>query len=135
MNAHYEAVLADLKQMKADAEAGIAAIERLMTRGEGGKVDVGRTSKSGAEDGSSSGFHVLADAMEMSVPQRIGELLGAQPSKSFTIAELVEGTGVKNVQTLRGALIRMVALSKAVRTGRGRYRAPRPKPPQNEGSA
>jgi hypothetical protein len=121
MYEHYEAVLADLKQMKADAEAGIAAIERLMARGEDSKVNVGTAPKANINNG----FQALADSMEMSVPQRIAEILGAQPGKSFTIAELVRETGVKNVQTLRGALGRMVMSGKAGKQGRGKYCAPR----------
>jgi hypothetical protein len=117
MSVNYEEVLADLRQVKADAEAGIAAIERLLARGQ---VPVG----------ASAGVRPMPKTTpdnDASVPQQVARFLNSQPAKSFTIAEIIDGTGVRNIPTLRGALGRMVANGKAGKQGRGRYRAPRPK--------
>ena len=116
MNEHYEAVLADLKQMMVDAEAGILAIERLISR----------ANAPGNANGTGKPGHPDA---ETSIPQRVIKFLETQPGKSFTIADIIEGIGEANVQTLRGALGRMVKSDppKIGKYGRGRYRAARPK--------
>jgi hypothetical protein len=117
MSVNYAEVLADLRQAKADAEASIVAIERLLARGQlpvGAPADVRPTPNATPEN-------------DASVPQQVGRFLNSQPGKSFTIAEIIEGTGAQNIPTLRGALGRMVKRGEAAKQGRGRYRAPRPK--------
>ena len=47
INPHYDAVLADLQQMKEDAEDGIRAIKRLMSRTIGGGIISGLITPSG----------------------------------------------------------------------------------------
>jgi hypothetical protein len=114
--------LADLRQRKADAEAGIAAIERLVGVASTPKVELpGRAGTGRGHIGS------LKPWSDTSVPQQVGHFLNSQPGKSFTIAEIIAGTGVRNIPTLRGALGRMVKRGEAAKQGRGRYRAPRPK--------
>jgi len=123
MNAHYEVVLADLKQMKADAEAGIVAIERLMARpmpeqGAIEEIDFGPT------------IGAVQPQKKInppeSIPQRVGRFLESQPGGAYSVGDIAKAIGATNVQTLRGALIRMVASGKAAKHGRGLYRAPRP---------
>jgi hypothetical protein len=122
MSVNYEEVLADLRQVKADAEAGITAIERLMARNgiaRGLKVELPGTASTGGHIGSPKPWN------DTSVPQQVGRFLGGQPGKSFTIAEIIEGIGVQNIPTLRGALGRMVKRGEIAKQGRGRYRTPR----------
>jgi hypothetical protein len=121
MNAHYEEVLEDLRQMKADAEAGILAIERLMSRTQVTAPTVAEPRITANPVGPAEGHD------DASVPQRVVQFLESQPGKSFTIADIVQGVGIEKVQTLRGALGRLVKSGKIGRHGRGRYRAPRPK--------
>jgi hypothetical protein len=115
MPANYDEVLADLRQMKADAEAGITAIERLMARGHAPVAPPKRT------------VHGDTTENDASYPQEVSRFLGSQPTKSFTIGEIAANIGAENVQSLRGALGRMVKRGQAGKQGRGRYRAPRPK--------
>ena len=119
MNAHYEAVLEDLRQMKADAEAGILAIERLISRAQTippkaveSRIAPTPAASASGQDGTS-------------VPQQVVQFLESQPGKSFTIADIVQGIGIEKVHTLRGALGRLVKSGKIGKHGRGRYRAPR----------
>lgn len=121
MPVNYEEVLADLRQRKADAEAGIAAIERLVGVASTPVELPGRASTGRGHIGS------LKPWNDTSVPQQVGRFLGGQPGKSFTIAEIIESTGVQNIPTLRGALGRMVKRGEIAKQGRGRYRTPRPK--------
>jgi hypothetical protein len=125
MNAHYEAVLSDLKQMKADAEAGIAAIERLMNRDKpkDSLWDTGDNEPQNEKPRLQVQKHVqpYADG----IPQRVSRFLASQPGGSYSVAEIAEAIGANNVQTLRGALIRMVKSGRVGKYGRGRYRAPR----------
>jgi hypothetical protein len=116
MSVNYNDVLADLRQVKADAEAGIAAIERLTARAQ---LPVGASP-------SVEPMHKAIPEGDASVPQQVARFLGSQPGKSFTIAEIILGTGAQNIPTLRGALGRMVKRGQAGKQGRGRYRAPRP---------
>jgi hypothetical protein len=128
MNAHYEAVLADLRQVKADAEAGIAAIERLMARSvaseQGAHVDEMETIDIGPMPHGltpSKRVHRYSD----SIPQRVISFLQSQPGGAYSVGDIAKAIGAPNIQTLRGALIRMVASGKAAKHGRGLYRAPR----------
>lgn len=106
-NDHYQTVLAELRQVKADAEAGIAAIERLLASNP--------ATRSGPDQGGSS------------VPQRVQQFLESQSGKSFTISDIVEALSIENIQTLRGALGRLYKSGKIGKHGRGRYRSPRSK--------
>lgn len=132
MPVNYDEVLADLRQMKADAEAGITAIERLMARS--GIAPNPKVERPGPVSATLSNIASLKPWNDTSVPQRVANFLNAQPTRSFTIAEIVEGTGVKKIQTLRGALGRMLKSNppKAAKQGRGHYRAPRPKSQTSE---
>jgi hypothetical protein len=115
MPANYDEVLADLRQMKADAEAGITAIERLMARGHAPVEPPKRAAQGNTAEN------------DASIPEQVSGFLGGQQGKSFTINEIAMSIGAKNLQSLRGALGRMVVNGKAAKQGRGRYRAPRPK--------
>ena len=116
MPVNYDEVLADLRQMKADAEAGIAAIERLASRTPATAPIAPVTPVVG----------IPGDQGDASIPQRILRFLEANPG-SWRIMNIADNTGVKNIQTLRGALGRLVNAGKVGKHGRGRYRAPRSK--------
>ncbi len=120
MPVNYDEVLADLRQMKADAEAGIAAIERLAPRTQvAAPVPVVAPAP--------PVLGLAEDQGGTSVPQRVVQLLEGQPKKAFSIAEIVQEIGVEKVQTLRGALGRLVKPpAKIGKHGRGRYCALRP---------
>lgn len=120
INAYYEIVLADLRQMKADAEAGIAAIERLLAR-------TLATQALTAEPILPMVTSPTEGQSDASVPQQVVRFLESQPGKYFTIADIVQGVGIEKVQTLRGALGRLLKAGKIGKHGRGRYRALRPK--------
>ena len=113
LNEHYEAVLADLQQMKADAEDGIRAIKRLMSRSGTVGNRVLETPVSFQREDSGS------------LPNRIVSYLDSRQGRSFRIGEIWEGTGKPNVKTLRGALQRLARTGKIGKHGRGRYRAKR----------
>src|SRR5580700_6440862 len=98
--------------MKADAEAGIAAIERLMTRpmpeqSAGEEIDFGPA----------TGAVRPQKKMNQpeSIPQRVIRFLESQPGGSYSVGDIAKAIGATNVQTLRGALIRMVASGKAAK--------------------
>jgi hypothetical protein len=114
MNEHYEAVLDDLKQMKADAEAGIAAIERLMVKG---KPTEKRSSLWDDDEPAQQG---------PGLPSKVLDFLNANPSKSFRFDEIVAGIQATNEHSLRGALGRMVKVGRISKAGRGRFRARKP---------
>jgi hypothetical protein len=117
INEHYEAVLADLEQTKADAEAGIKAIKRLISRGSG----LTREISTGLVDP----VPLTEAEQAVSVPQRVLLFLAARMGQSFTTEEIGDGTGVTQIQTLRGALGRLYKAKKIGKYGRGRYRARR----------
>ena len=121
INEHYEAVLADLEQMKADAEAGIKAIKRLISRGSSSTKEV----SVGVADSLPLNDSVRTE-QAMSVPQKVLTFLAERTGQSFTTEEIGEGTGVMQIQTLRGALGRLYKAKKIGKYGRGRYRARRP---------
>ena len=106
---HYEAVLADLEQMKADAEAGIRAITKLMSR-----VAPSRDTEPAGESNE-----------KKSIPTKILEFLAESPAKAFRAEEIEEAIKTGNIKSLRGALARMVKEdgAKIKRAGRGRYKA------------
>jgi hypothetical protein len=129
MNEHYKAVLADLKQMKQDAEAGITAIERLIARAsEASPVSSEETDL--FDDLDAPGVVITE-----SVPQRVIRFLATRPGHPFTVDEIVKGATVGSVPTLRGALGRMVKAGKISKQGRGRYRTPRTKAQNDSASA
>lgn len=124
MNSHYEAVLADLRQTKADAEAGIRAIERLMARNAQASEDEATsapaiTAKAKAESNGTS------NSGDPSVPTRILELLASQPNHSFSFGEILLGLATVNAKTLRGALARVANKGRIAKPSRGKYRAVR----------
>ena len=112
LNPHYEAVLADLEQMKADAEDGIRAIRRLMAR-----------------SGSSAPAVLpsVAPPLSGSLTTRMVAFLGSQQGKSFRAEEIAMALGDSNVnmKTLRGTLARLAKDKKIGKHGRGRYRCAR----------
>ena len=125
VNPHYEAVLADLKRMKADAEAGIAAIERLMAK----PTPVQDTAVQEIDPGPMTNGvqpQKMVQPYSDSIPQRVNRFLASQPGGSYSVGDIAKAIGATNIQTQRGALIRMVASGKAMKHGRGLYRAPRP---------
>lgn len=106
-NPHYDAVLADLQQMKEDAEDGIRAIKRLMSRSmgtSGGPSEVpGNTS----------------------IANRIVVFLEAQHGRSVRTEEVSKALAPVNMKTLRGTLSRLASEKKIGKHGRGKYRAAR----------
>ena len=125
MPVNYEEVLADLRQMKADAEAGITAIERLMAR-----------SSAPGQNHQTVGAFVSYTTPGLppqkkkqpysdGIPERVNRFLQSQPGGSYSIMDIAKAIGATNIQTLRGALGRMVKSGKAGKQGRGLYRAPR----------
>jgi len=106
-NPHYDVVLADLQQMKEDAEDGIRAIKRLMSR----------TSVAGAVPVESTGSPSIAN--------KIITFLEAQQGRSVKTAEMQTAIAPVNVKTLRGTLSRLASEKKIGKHGRGKYRAAR----------
>jgi hypothetical protein len=106
-NPHYDVVLADLQQMKEDAEDGIRAIKRLISR----------TSVAGAAPIESTGTPSIAN--------RIIAFLEAQNGRSVKTAEMQTALAPVNVKTLRGTLSRLASEKKIGKHGRGKYRAAR----------
>jgi hypothetical protein len=139
MNTHYDVVLADLKRMKADAEAslatadaGIAAIERLISQNQT-SASVTVKNAPAAEN-----FHDYEDqnedegVEEASIPERILAFLAENQGQTFTTQEIAESIGSTQVQTVRGALSRLYGKKKIGKYGRGRYRARKPNEPESE---
>ena len=105
-NPHYDAVLADLQQMKEDAEDGIRAIKRLMSR--------------------SLGLSALPEAQsKASLANRIVAFLGSQNGHSLRAEEISKALAPVNMKTLRGTLARLAKQDKIGKHGRGKYRARR----------
>ena len=111
LNEHYQAVLADLQHMKADAEDGIRAIKRLMSRASGTSKIVEVPTAGQQEDAS--------------LPNRIVSFLESRQGRSFKIEEIWESLGRPNIKTHRGTLARLAKTGKIGKHGRGRYRARR----------
>jgi hypothetical protein len=119
MNEHYAVVLADLKQMKADAEAGIVAIERLMAR-----AGTPANHKPHSPEPESPP-HGQADKQteDLGIPNRVLAFLRENPHGLFTTEAIHTGIGTDvNLKTLRGALSRMALNTKIERVGRGKFR-------------
>jgi hypothetical protein len=106
-NEHYDAVLLDLQQMKEDAEDGIRAIKRLMSRAMG------------------AGIVPTQAPTDASVANRIIAFLAAQEGRSVRIPDLIKGIAPVNDKTLRGTLGRLAKAGKIGKHGRGRYRSAR----------
>lgn len=123
INEHYAAVLSDLKQMKADAEAGITAIERLISRTPAPTQR--EKEESLFEDFVESGDKPAKDVP--SVPQRVIAFLMEHPGQTFDADEIGKGTGIgrDQIRTLRGALSRLSKAKKISKYARGRFRARR----------
>lgn len=118
MNEHYATVLADLQRMKEDAEevkrdaeAGIRAIQKLMTRAAGGQSAELPEFQNG-----------IKASRPVSIPTKISAFLNQNPSRSCNIKEVSEAVG-GNLKTVRGALVRMESKGKIIRAGRGKYKA------------
>jgi hypothetical protein len=132
MNEHYQAVLADLRQMKADAEAGIRAIERLISVGSATAlppiVQLQGTIQPPRQVEAESAPMEEEDASGLgSVPQQVLMFLNDNPGATFTTAEIAEAISPRcKTQTLRGALGRLYKIKKIGKYGRGRFRAKRP---------
>jgi hypothetical protein len=107
INPHYDAVLADLQQMKEDAEDGIRAIKRLMSRTIGGGIIPVEAAGSG------------------SVANRIIAFLEAQNGRSVRTEDVSKALSPVNLKTLRGTLARLASNGKIGKHGRGKYRAAR----------
>jgi hypothetical protein len=107
LNPHYDAVLADLQQMKEDAEDGIRAIKRLISRTGG------------------SGVPLAVAAEGTSVANRVFQFLEAQNGRSVKTDEVVKALAPVNIKTVRGALHRLAKDGKIGKHGRGKYRAAR----------
>ena len=137
MNEHYQAVLADLKQMKADAEFGIAAIERLMSRTapEPATVEPRTAFKPmpAPEPGHDTGEEIdwgdgqirpikNVSANADSVAFRVVHFLNENPGKTFDAEEIAKAVNADNIKSLRGALSRLFKDKKIGRYGRGKYR-------------
>src|SRR5260370_37010572 len=121
MNPHYEAVLADLRQMKADAEAGIVAIERLASRSMGGA----RPSEQPPPVTPASIIQRPFGFNAQSAATQIVEFLNSNTGRTFTIEVIGKGVGAYNLKTIRGALSRLAKDKKIGKYGRGKYRATR----------
>lgn len=105
MNSHYRAVLSDLRQMKADAEAGIVAIERLMS----------------SEDSEKTGVPESAETDSM--PLRVLRFFSSTQGETFSVEDIIDGAGMNSKpRTVRGAINRLHKAQKIERCGRGRYR-------------
>jgi hypothetical protein len=105
-NPHYDAVLADLRQMKEDAQDGIRAIERLVSRA----------------SASSSPTESIGTG---SIANRIVAFLESQNGRSVRTEEVLKAIGPVNMKTLRGTLSRLASDKKIGKHGRGKYRAAR----------
>jgi hypothetical protein len=119
LNEHYEAVLADLQQMKADAEDGIRAIKRLMTR-PAGSVGTQVTEPSSSVQPEDNG-----GPQNPSLPNQIITFLESRQGRNFRASDIWEGIGKPNMKTLRGALQRLSKAERIGKHGRGRFRARR----------
>lgn len=92
----YDAVIAEFRQVIADAEAAIRVLERAHPAG-------------------------LVERPRYGVPNRICELLrGYPPAAALTTEQIRRGLGDVNIRTLRGALLRMAG-KRLTRRERGRY--------------
>ena len=118
INLHYEAVLADLEQMKTDAEDGIRAINRLLSRTSPGASNATRPVP-GVRPSDSSLRSPNND--EPSIPTRIVEFMFAHRG-SVNAEEIAQALGNVNLKTVRGALARLYKYKKIMRVGRGKYR-------------
>lgn len=108
LNSQYQAVLADLQQMKADAEDGIRAIKRLLSRS-------AAVSPVATETPDNAG----------SLPNRVVTFLESRQGRSFKIGEVAQSFPGENIKTLRGVLARLYKEEKIGKHGRGRYRSHR----------
>lgn len=107
INPHYDAVLTDLQQMKEDAEDGIRAIKRLMSRTIG------------------TGISPTEPAVGTSIANRIIVFLEGQNGRSVRTEEVSKALAPVNIKTLRGTLARLAKDGKIGKHGRGKYRAAR----------
>lgn len=107
-NPHYDAVLADLRQMKEDAQDGIRAIERLISRASANSVT-----------------KPIEGAATGSVANRVIAFLESQNGRAVRTDEVFKAVGPVNMKTLRGTLARLAADKKIGKHGRGKYRAAR----------
>jgi hypothetical protein len=98
--------LADLQQMKEDAEDGIRAMKRLMSR----------TTSAGV---------VPVEAAGGSIANRIVLFLEGQNGRSVRTDEVRKAIAPVNMKTLRGTLSRLAKDGKIGKHGRGKYRAAR----------
>jgi len=120
MNEHYKAVLADLEQMKADAEDGIRAIKRLMSR------DVDQHKSAAVPPPVSEKTTKGRQSSDSSLPNKIIAFLEAHHGKSYAAQDIAEGLGGGvNMKTLRGTLARLAGERRIGKHGRGRYRSSR----------
>jgi len=110
MNEHYLAVLADLEQLKADAEHGIRAIKRLLA-----KTNTVVTAHAKPR----------RKAADRSIQTLILEFLNRHPSKILRPREIATGIGIDGVANLRGPLSRLAGEKKIAQHGRGKYSASR----------
>lgn len=123
MNEHYAAVLADLQQMKSDAENGIRALQRLMSRD------------------SANGPHAIApvrahgNGAELSgASRRVIEFLEANPATSYTLAEVARG--IDQADLPRATLARLAASGRISKAAPGRFHAvARPQTQQPQSAA
>jgi hypothetical protein len=106
-NPHYDAVLADLRQMKEDAQDGIRAIERLISR-----ASVNSAPKP-------------AGGVPGSVANRVIAFLESQNGRAVRTEEIYKALAPVNMKTLRGTLSRLATDKKIGKHGRGKYRAAR----------
>ena len=120
MNEHYAAVLADLEQMKADAEDGIRAIKRLMSRILG---EPSVTEPTTSKQKPTVPTTAITVSEQPSIPTLVLQMLAEQPNRSFRFQEIFERMPDVNAKTLRGALSRLGGENKIGKHGRGRYRA------------
>jgi hypothetical protein len=111
MNDHYAAVLADLEQMKVDAEHGIQAIKRLIARA----ADTTAVSQ------------IATRRDNATLTKRVIDFVESQQGKSCRAEEIREALGgsAVNMRTLRGTLARLAKDKKIGKYGWGRYRAAR----------
>ena len=93
--------------MKEDAEDGIRAIKRLMSRTIG------------------AGSVPAEIAGNMSIANRIVQFLEGQNGRSVRIEEISKAIAPVNMKTLRGTLARLATEKKIGKHGRGKYRAAR----------
>ena len=123
VNPHYEIVLADLEQMKKDAEDGIRAIKQLMARS--GQVVADQEAEP-AKPVRPPQRNDMPEAMAKSVVHNTAALVrGAftkQPHRVFTVKDLASVLGLSDIKTIGATVFRLTDRGFIKKVSRGHYR-------------